>query len=87
MTQTTPSKPRSYSKPATQAEHDFYRAFVAQLKAKRKQLGMSEDALGRLIGVSDRLVFKWENSTRYPGSFSLCCWAMALGVRMKIEDV
>lgn len=79
-------KPREYSRPATIAEDAFYKAFIAQLTRKRKQLGMKQDDLARLIGVSDRLVDKWERCIRYPGSFSLCCWAMALGVKLTVED-
>lgn len=82
----TLNKPRQYSRPATLAEDAFYRAVIAQFVRKRKQLGMKQDDLGSLIGVSDRLIAKWERCERYPGSFNLCCWAMALGVRVVIED-
>ena len=61
-------------------------SFIAQLTRKRKQLGMKQDDLARLIGVSDRLVDTWERCIRYPGAFSLCCWAMALSVKLTVED-
>ena len=58
--------------------NDFLKEIVHPMVARRKELGMTQEDLDHRLGVSDRLVSKWECGTRSPTSFNLLCWAQAL---------
>lgn len=53
---------------------------AAKCKALREQLGLSQTALGKLVGVSLHSIFRLENGTRQPKADELEKIAHALGV-------
>jgi transcriptional regulator with XRE-family HTH domain len=53
---------------------------IAQLKARRVELGLSQLATDALIGTCNGHVAKWESHDRRPTAFLLLCWASALGL-------
>jgi transcriptional regulator with XRE-family HTH domain len=54
---------------------------VQVLRDRREHLGMSQEALCHKIGVSNGVVAKWENGSKFPGAFFWMAWAQALGVK------
>jgi len=63
---------------------DFLKDVVKSLIDRRKELGLTQDELNYRLGVSDRLLSKWECGTRSPTSFHLYCWADALKSKLII---
>jgi len=57
---------------------DFLKDVVQPLVDRRKQLHLTQDELNYRLGMSDRLLSKWECGLRSPTSFHLHCWADAL---------
>ena len=58
-------------------KNDTFGFFLRDL---REQNGLSQSQLGRLAGVSDKAVSKWENDTARPQSRLLYRLASVLGV-------
>lgn len=58
------------------------RAFVALLHRKRLALGLSQEAVGKRVGVHGNTVGKWESGRRWPLLASAQLWARMLGVRV-----
>lgn len=59
-----------------------YRELIEQLAARRRELGLSQERLGERIGISARLVNKWECGTRRPSGYFLHLWVLALGCKL-----
>jgi transcriptional regulator with XRE-family HTH domain len=53
---------------------------IAQLRARREQLGLSQDDLDERAGFTEKQVAKWERGFRQPSAFMLAIWANALGL-------
>ena len=41
-------------------------AFATNLRLRRIELGMSQEELGRMVGVARNTISEYENSVRYP---------------------
>lgn len=65
---------------------DFLKDVTIQLIRLRKKLGLTQEEVNYRIGVSDRLVGKWECGLRTPSAFHLFCWAQVLGARILIVE-
>lgn len=61
---------------------DFLKDVAKLLVARRIELGVTQDELNHMIGVTDRLVSKWECGVRSPTAFHLYCWVDALKGRI-----
>ena len=51
-----------------------------RISTYRKQLGISQEALGERLGVSRQAVSKWENGTSDPSTANLLALAKLFGV-------
>jgi len=60
----------------------YLRGLIAQLVARRKELGYTQDELNERMGFAERLLSKWESATTMPGAFSFYCWADALDAKL-----
>ena len=67
---------------ASQNRNKFIADQIAELVARRKELGLTQDDVNHKIGVADRLLSKWECGARTPNLFNLFCWAKALGLNL-----
>lgn len=67
----------------TPAELDFSRRFAENLRRERQAAGLSQQALGLLMGLSEktaqRTVLKWEHCERMPTAFYVRLICNALG--------
>ncbi|WP_319480251.1 helix-turn-helix transcriptional regulator [uncultured Draconibacterium sp.] len=63
---------------------DYLKDVVSVLVSQRHKVGISQEELNARLGVSDRLVSKWECGMRSPTSFNLYCWAYALGMKLTV---
>ena len=54
------------------------------LRARRQQLGMSQEAVAGRIGVDYRLFQRWEYGQRAPSLFLLAAWCQALGCSLVV---
>lgn len=54
-----------------------------RIKAARKQAGMTQKALGEVLGISYQTVAQWENDLRNPKQETLLKIAKALGVHLR----
>ena len=71
-------------KKTTKVRNDFLNPIVSQLVALRKHRGMTQEEVNDQIGVSDRLVSKWECGMRTPTVFHLICWAQVLDSELTV---
>lgn len=53
-----------------------------RIKAKRKEKGLSQKELGKLLGVSGSMIGQYENNIRNPKNETLCRIAQALDVSL-----
>lgn len=56
--------------------------FVAALRARRQQLGLSQEEVAGRIGVVDYLVRWWEAGHRVPSITTAMAWAQVLDCRL-----
>ena len=56
--------------------------FGRRLKQRRKELGLTQDKLGLLTGLSQTNITFYETEKREPGLFNAICIADALGVSL-----
>jgi len=68
----------------TEIERRFYGDMIRALAARRRALGVSQQQLDRILGVSDHQVAAWESYKRLPGAFMMMCWASTLGTRLVV---
>jgi transcriptional regulator with XRE-family HTH domain len=59
---------------------------IAQLTARRKHLGYTQNQLCEKIGIADGLIGKWETGLRKPSSFLFFCWVDALQCDIIIKE-
>lgn len=69
----------------TDAERRFYGDLITALAARRRALGITQEGLDRMLGVSEGQLGRWESMSRLPGAFMMMCWANSLGVRLVIS--
>ena len=50
-----------------------------RIASLRKEKGLSQEALGGLVGVTRQAVSKWENGTSDPSTSNLCALAKLYG--------
>lgn len=60
---------------------------VAALRSRRKELGLSRPALGKISGYSRDSIESWERGRRLPSMQALCDCSTALGMRLTLERV
>lgn len=53
--------------------------FASNLRALRARTRLSQEALGRAIGVPGNTIFNYENGVNTPGADKLCLLAEVLG--------
>jgi transcriptional regulator with XRE-family HTH domain len=63
-----------------------YEIMVVQLIERRKELGISQEALAFDIGCAKSLIHKWEQYKRVPSGFMLGCWVEALGLQITVTE-
>jgi transcriptional regulator with XRE-family HTH domain len=68
-----------YTKVATEP---FDPRKIGELIRRREHLGMQQRELEEKLGLSERMVAKWENRLRSPTAANLDRWAAALGLRL-----
>lgn len=68
----------------TVRRNDYLSDLILDLKKRRILLGKSQEELNFDLGVTEKLVCKWESGKRTPSVFSLHCWADALGCLLTI---
>ena len=51
-----------------------------RIASLRKEKGLSQEALGELVGVTRQAVSKWENGTSDPSTSNLCALAKLYGI-------
>jgi DNA-binding XRE family transcriptional regulator len=76
--------PRLTSTKASRSEMEFFAKMIDALRAKRCELGLSQEATSQIVGVSEGMVAKWETGHKMPNSFWLMCWCQALGVEVRL---
>lgn len=81
----TGQRPALTSRQLCSEERNYYRKLIEDLARLRKARGLSQEALGDRLGVSDGMVAKWETAARLPGAFFLMCWCKALGVTLSVD--
>jgi transcriptional regulator with XRE-family HTH domain len=67
------------------AESKAYQSLIDALRERRKDLGISQNDLDEIIGVTRGQVGKWEVGERKPRAFLLACWADALDAEFTIK--
>ena len=63
-----------------QAHREHARTWSAQLKRRREALGLTEAQVGRVLGVSARMVRYWEGGFWAPRPRLMRAWVKALGM-------
>lgn len=56
-----------------------------KLKAKRIEKGLTQEQLGKAVGVSYRAIYQYESGRREPNLKTLR--ALALALKCKIDDI
>jgi DNA-binding XRE family transcriptional regulator len=67
-------------------EEVFYKDLISALILRRKMMGISQEELSDLIGVSGCYVNKWESGVKLPSCFYLMCWCVSLNVKIKVVE-
>jgi len=60
------------------------RSAVRELRAYRRMTGMSIRELGKLSGIGQFALLRWEAERRMPDMINLRIWAEALGYTIKV---
>ena len=60
---------------------------IAELRERRRYLGVPQDALAAVIGVSQWTLCKWELGSEMPIGTNLIAWANALGFDLALREV
>lgn len=61
-----------------------WQVLMAALKARRKELRLSQRNLAKILGTTNPVISWWENSKRWPRPDTVRRWAAALGVRIQV---
>lgn len=60
---------------------------MAALRARRIALGLTQETLSRRVGFVGETIRAGETGRNNPRLITLLCWAEALGVRLKLEEI
>jgi len=71
----------------TMPSEQFDHRKINELAERRKRLGYTQRDLEEQMGLSDRMVAKWEAYIRSPTAANLDRWAQALGLRLVFKKV
>ena len=66
----------------TKMSEQFDQRKIGELILRREQLGISQRELEERLGVSSRMVAKWESRIRSPTAGNLDRWVQALGLKL-----
>lgn len=66
------------------APDDELGPLIRVLAHRRRELGLSQDALDSHVGLCSGHVAKWESGQRRPTGYLLAVWAMALGMSLTV---
>lgn len=58
---------------------------IRELAQRRKEMGISQLELDKIIGMADGHVAKWESFARLPTGWMLSCWVEALQCEIEIK--
>ena len=58
---------------------------IKQLAARRKELGITQLELDKIIGLADGHVGKWECFAKLPTGWMLSCWIEALQCELIVK--
>ena len=61
-----------------------YRQLIERLRAKRRQLKLTQFEVSSRMGLTDNLVNRWEKLQRFPKGPLLILWAQTLGLNLEI---
>lgn len=75
---------RDHSGLYAQPVFDEYRAFVAELARRRRQIGLSQEDLGAAAGLADGHINKLEAFARTAQFPTLQLWANTLGMKVSL---
>ena len=64
--------------------NDFLNNIVSELVKQRQKLELTQEELNAILGITDRLLGKWEVGIRTPTCFHLYCWAEALNMQLAV---
>lgn len=79
----TPLEP---PKLANESQRSYERRRLATpLTNRRLQLGLDEDELGQLVGVTAGSIKRWEAARIRPGALTHIVWAQALGYTLALQ--
>jgi transcriptional regulator with XRE-family HTH domain len=59
----------------------------ARLRERRIQLGLTQDDVAELVGVSERTFQKWEQGSLHPATPALVLWAQALHWEVRVTHL
>lgn len=62
------------------------RELIETLKARRKDLRLSQTEVSQRAGYYFDAVRKWESGQTTPGLFALENWAQSLGLELKLQE-
>lgn len=65
--------------------NDFLNNLVTKLVEQRHIRNLTQEELNAILGVTDRLLGKWEAGIRTPTVFHLICWGEALDLRLNFD--
>jgi DNA-binding XRE family transcriptional regulator len=67
-------------------ETKFSESLIDQYIAKRKEMGLTQERLDQIIGVTPGQIAKWETGIRKPTLFNAFMWAKALKCKISLND-
>jgi transcriptional regulator with XRE-family HTH domain len=68
-------------------EKRMYREKITQLKARRFFMNMTLERLADLVGVSDKMIGKWEREEAVPNIQNFEAWCNALDIHINLSAV
>lgn len=74
----------AYPKVPTERQGNLKKV-VRQLAERRKELGITQLELDKIIGLTDGHVAKWESHVRIPTGWMLSCWVEALQCDIELK--
>jgi Predicted transcriptional regulator with C-terminal CBS domains len=72
---------------STMPSEPFDHHKIDELVQRRKRLGFTQRELEEQMGLSDRMIAKWEAYIRSPTAANLDRWARALGLKLVFKRV
>lgn len=60
---------------------------MREARACREAVGMSQDKLSHIAGLSHDQIHRWEQGHHHPSIYAFSIYLEALGKRLRIEDL